>query len=782
MQQRTAGSQMQGLPEQSDFLTDNAPLAVGAGSRFKRLSWGGAVTATASGVKGPPTQSAERVHTSPLRHNSSLRPDASPPARTTVVPPPRQVYKSGPGSRSMSASSFQSNQGDSSRPGSAVSVAASHAAGSRHPRASSTAGSLSGERGTPSAASQQQLLQQRQLLQQQQQQQSQQQRVGLTACAGQQQQAHLHQEQFQDPDGFQQQVPGTGTRHLQLKTRLGAAMAESAPHGESHPDEHGIIEQPPGGRGSMAGVGGSGSGSGGQMSGFVMQQAAGAGAGAGQAGNVDATAVRRAVLREVLAELLGEHGPMLDSFRLDVKSVVAVAAQRTAQAADAARKEAAASIASKWQAVASKAVAEAAAKADNGVAAVRGAMDERLHSSQAEMAKLQRELAGHQKESRSLAGKVAQQSRDSKSAAELLQAANERLAEAEKQCAAKTRAAARSSAEAEKLKAALAVLQEAATAAAVLAAAEHEAQLAHVAQALESQQQCSAALDDIVGELAGLRSVQDTGLPAVLMAELATLKETTAAAYDSLHVEFAATKLECYASAQTFGNSCAALAARQRSCTRSLYDVHPRVYELGTRGMTAFFVQADLDRAAYLQLRQGQIKLTDHVTETEAACTALRTSTSALQNRVQQQETRLAVAATATATSTAAAAAARTDVVNLRGQLAVMSVEQRSTAAVVEGQVQRIATADARTEDLEALLMEAQLRQARARRSDRSWRPPRGAKKSRQQGAAPLQPSGREPLVAMLAERYGLANAVQALGTIVLDADGALGAPGAALH
>ena len=46
----------------------------------------------------------------------------------------------------------------------------------------------------------------------------------------------------------------------------------------------------------------------------------------------------------------------------------------------------------------------------------------------------------------------------------------------------------------------------------------------------------------------------------------------------------------------------------------------------------------------------------------------------------------------------------------------------------------------------------------------------------------PLQPSGREPLVAMLAERYGLASEVQALGTIVLDADGALGAPGAALH
>lgn len=40
---------------------------------------------------------------------------------------------------------------------------------------------------------------------------------------------------------------------------------------------------------------------------------------------------------------------------------------------------------------------------------------------QAEMAKLQRELAGHQKENRSLAGKVAQQSRDSKNAAELLQ-------------------------------------------------------------------------------------------------------------------------------------------------------------------------------------------------------------------------------------------------------------------------------------------------------------------------------------------------------------------------
>ena len=46
----------------------------------------------------------------------------------------------------------------------------------------------------------------------------------------------------------------------------------------------------------------------------------------------------------------------------------------------------------------------------------------------------------------------------------------------------------------------------------------------------------------------------------------------------------------------------------------------------------------------------------------------------------------------------------------------------------------------------------------------------------------PLQPNARGPLLSMLAERYGLSPKLQSLGTIVLDARGALGAPEAALH
>lgn len=45
-----------------------------------------------------------------------------------------------------------------------------------------------------------------------------------------------------------------------------------------------------------------------------------------------------------------------------------------------------------------------------------------------------------------------------------------------------------------------------------------------LSQAFESQRQSSAALDEIMAELASLRCVQETGLPAVLMAEFTKLK------------------------------------------------------------------------------------------------------------------------------------------------------------------------------------------------------------------------------------------------------------------
>lgn len=45
-----------------------------------------------------------------------------------------------------------------------------------------------------------------------------------------------------------------------------------------------------------------------------------------------------------------------------------------------------------------------------------------------------------------------------------------------------------------------------------------------MAQALDSQQQCSAAVDEIMEQLASLRAAQESGLPVLLMAEFAKLK------------------------------------------------------------------------------------------------------------------------------------------------------------------------------------------------------------------------------------------------------------------
>jgi hypothetical protein len=46
----------------------------------------------------------------------------------------------------------------------------------------------------------------------------------------------------------------------------------------------------------------------------------------------------------------------------------------------------------------------------------------------------------------------------------------------------------------------------------------------------------------------------------------------------------------------------------------------------------------------------------------------------------------------------------------------------------------------------------------------------------------PLRPQALGPLVAILADRYGIAPDLHALGHILLDADGQLGAPAQALH
>lgn len=62
------------------------------------------------------------------------------------------------------------------------------------------------------------------------------------------------------------------------------------------------------------------------------------------------------------------------------------------------------------------------------------------------------------------------------------------------------------------------------TAHAIAIEGERLANATALSQALESQRQSSAALDEIMAELASLRCVQETGLPAVLMAEFAKLK------------------------------------------------------------------------------------------------------------------------------------------------------------------------------------------------------------------------------------------------------------------
>jgi hypothetical protein len=46
----------------------------------------------------------------------------------------------------------------------------------------------------------------------------------------------------------------------------------------------------------------------------------------------------------------------------------------------------------------------------------------------------------------------------------------------------------------------------------------------------------------------------------------------------------------------------------------------------------------------------------------------------------------------------------------------------------------------------------------------------------------PLHPRALGPLVAHLADRYAIASDLHALGRILLDADGQLGAPAEALH
>lgn len=59
---------------------------------------------------------------------------------------------------------------------------------------------------------------------------------------------------------------------------------------------------------------------------------------------------------------------------------------------------------------------------------------------------------------------------------------------------------------------------------AALMESERSSHATVMAQALDSQQQCSAAVDEIMQQLASLRAAQETGLPVLLMAEFAKLK------------------------------------------------------------------------------------------------------------------------------------------------------------------------------------------------------------------------------------------------------------------
>ncbi|KAF5838227.1 hypothetical protein DUNSADRAFT_3206 [Dunaliella salina] len=145
--------------------------------------------------------------------------------------------------------------------------------------------------------------------------------------------------------------------------------------------------------------------------------------GGATAGWVDEEGVRRSVLREVLAVMLGPQAAhKVDCYQLDVKTVAAVAQQRPSNSPSSSNHTGAVAAQRLAKEQAEKAAAlEARSRAERELAACKSMLDEERTQAKRKLDASKREAEGLVKEKRDLMARLGQQGRDARAAASALQ-------------------------------------------------------------------------------------------------------------------------------------------------------------------------------------------------------------------------------------------------------------------------------------------------------------------------------------------------------------------------
>ncbi|GFR39658.1 hypothetical protein Agub_g129 [Astrephomene gubernaculifera] len=356
--------------------------------------------------------------------------------------------------------------------------------------------------------------------------------------------------------------------------------------------------------------------------------------GANPAGaGIDLEAHRRAVLKEVLAAVLGEPvgSAKLEHLRLDVETVAAYVKQRTAEAAAAAASEAEERVRAGQAERHAKAVRAAEEALKRDMEEARKNMEEEKRRVIVKLDKLRGQLADAERDRKSLTGKSGQQARELREAKEALQLSKHLMSTAQTTADQKAKALARVQAELEKVRTEAAAAAEAAemhlaaareeTAAArrdaveqveaaeVRAEAEaeahamaaaHEAALAAVRAeaaaavgAAEAAWQAMAqAVEEVVAEAGRVTGDVSTEL-AEVQAELAVLKTDLTSMRAAFREELRAMRDAAYAAIGGFHAACRTAARAHAERTAQLLGLDETLKRLGPGGVAQLVAEVE---------------------------------------------------------------------------------------------------------------------------------------------------------------------------------------------